>query len=97
MENIGGNVWDWVDAFTYDNYPVANNWSFWKACTTPDGICGNTLATNDQRYGANATSLYAVQRGGNYVMSYNGGPFLIILSRLPSTTAAGGVGFRCAR
>ena len=94
--DFGGNVWDWVDAFTYANYPIANNWLAWLACTNPDGICGNTIATNDQRYGGNTTDLRAVLRGGYWVDGTNDGGFAVNLDHVPSSTNAA-VGFRCAR
>jgi formylglycine-generating enzyme required for sulfatase activity len=94
--DFGGNVWDWVDAFTYANYPIANNWSAWAACTNPDGICGNTIVTNDQRYGGNIVDLRAVVRGGRWAYGTNAGAFSLDLSDVPSYTSTG-LGFRCAR
>jgi hypothetical protein len=93
--DFGGNVWNWVDAFTYDGYPYINNWSNWAACSTPDAICGNTLATNDQRYGGNTTALRALPRGGHWHSGTNAGAFTVSLSSVPSNTTTI-VGFRCA-
>jgi formylglycine-generating enzyme required for sulfatase activity len=93
--DFGGNVWQWVDGFTYADYPYANNWSAWTACTTPDSICGNTLATNDQRYGGNTTALRALPRGGNWAYGTRAGAFTMHLCSVPSSTTAG-LGFRCA-
>ena len=94
--DFGGNVWDWVDAFTYANYPIANNWAAWVACTNPDGICGNTIATNDQRYGGNTTDLRAVLRGGYWYYGTFGGAFTVKLKFEPSYTNTN-IGIRCAR
>jgi formylglycine-generating enzyme required for sulfatase activity len=93
--DFGGNVWDWVDGFTYADYPYANNWDGWIACNTPDGICGNTLATNDQRYGGITTALRALFRGGYWLDGAKSGSFSVSLSCVPSSTYSN-VGFRCA-
>jgi formylglycine-generating enzyme required for sulfatase activity len=93
--DFGGNVWNWVDGYTYADYPYANNWSGWTACNTPDGICGNTLATNDQRYGGNTTALRALPRGGNWNNGTESGSFSVGLVNVPSYTY-GDVGYRCA-
>ena len=93
--DFGGNVWDWVDGFTYESYPYANNWSAWVACNTPDGICGNTLATNDQRYGGNTTALRALRRGGSLDNGASAGAFTMHLYNVPSNTNSYW-GFRCA-
>jgi hypothetical protein len=94
--DFGGNVWDWVDAFTYENEPYANNWRYWTACTTPDGRCGNTLATNDHRYGGDTTALCAFRRGGAYDNGTPSGAFTLALIDVPTSTGTG-IGFRCAR
>ena len=88
-------MWDWVDGFTYESYPYANNWSAWVACNTPDGICGNTLATNDQRYGGDTTALRALRRGGDWGSGTSAGAFAVRLSGAPSVTGSS-LGFRCA-
>ncbi len=93
--DFGGNVWDWVDGFTYADYPYANNWNAWTACNTPDGICGNTLATNDQRHGGNTTALRALRRGGGWAGGTNSGAFTLSLALVPSNSY-GNRGFRCA-
>jgi formylglycine-generating enzyme required for sulfatase activity len=93
--DLGGNVWDWVDGFTYENQPYANNWSSWAACSTSDSICGNTHATNDQRYGGNTTALRAFRRGGRWAHGTNAGAFTVILYDVPSLTNTY-MGFRCA-
>lgn len=94
--DFGGNVWEWVDAFTYANYPIANNWSGWVTCSNPDGICGNTLVTNDGKYGGNTTDLRAVLRGGTWPYDTADGAFSLLLHAVPSATNTY-VGIRCAR
>ena len=95
--DFGGNVWQWVDQFTYADYPVANNWAAWTACSTSgDGICGNTETTNDQRYGGNTTVLRSFRRGGAWVDGTHVGAFCLTLDRAPSGTDTS-LGFRCCR
>lgn len=94
--DFGGNVWEYTDSFTYDGQPYSNNWSSWASCSTPDATCGNTIATEDRRYGANTTSITALKRGGSYNCWGDAGVFSVHLSELPSNTRTD-VGFRCAK
>lgn len=92
--DMGGNVWDWVDAFANEGYLYNNGWSDWVACTTPDARCGNTLATDDQRFGGNTTALRVLRRGGSWSDGTKTGAFAINLAGVPSYVYSG-VGFRC--
>ncbi|MEX0917689.1 MAG: SUMF1/EgtB/PvdO family nonheme iron enzyme, partial [Candidatus Paceibacterota bacterium] len=95
--DFGGNVWEWTDEVTSDDYPVANNWSAWTACSTSgDGICGNTLTTDDERYGGNTVATRAFRRGGNWVNGSLSGAFTLYLGDAPAGTDTS-IGFRCAR
>jgi len=95
--DFGGNVYNWVDQFTYAYYPVVNDWSAWAACSTSgDGICGNTRTTNDQRYGGATTALRGFCRGGDWGPGTAGGAFCLSLGTAPTTTHTR-FGFRCAQ
>lgn len=94
--DFGGNVWESVGKLNENNYPYANDWSWWIACNTlGDSICGNTETTNDQRYGGNTTDLRAFWRGGGWSDGMRSGAFSLRLNGVPSGISQD-LGFRCA-
>ena len=96
--DFGGNVCEWVDQVNKDEYPVYNSpTAGWVACSTSgDGICGNTLTTNDQWYRGGSLDTRSFFRGGYWNDGANSGAFELVLLYAPTNTNAG-VGFRCAR
>jgi len=81
-----------------DEYPVYNSpTAGWVACsTTGDGICGNTLTTDDQWYRGGTLATRGFLRGGSWGAGAYSGAFTLHLDHAP-TSAYTGVGFRCAR
>ncbi|MBT9171431.1 MAG: hypothetical protein DDT18_01807 [Actinobacteria bacterium] len=96
--DFGGNVWEWVDQVNEDEYPVHNSPVIgWVACsTTGDGICGNTLTTNDQWFRGGTLATRGFHRGGSWNSGAFSGAFSLSLNGAPTLTYTG-VGFRCAR
>jgi len=96
--DFGGNVWEWVDQVNQDEYPVYNSpTDGWVPCSTGgDGICGNTLTTNDQWYRGGTFATRGFLRGGYWCNGANSGAFTLALGH-PPTGVAAYIGFRCAR
>ena len=96
--DFGGNVWEWVDQVNEDEYPVYNSpTAGWVACsTTGDGICGNTLTTNDQWYRGGTLATRGFLRGGLWFHGVYAGAFSLDLINAP-TNVITFIGFRCAR
>jgi len=75
------------------NSPAAG----WVACSTAgDGICGNTLTTNDQWFRGGTILTRGFIRGGYWGTGARAGAITLILSNAP-TDVGTHVGFRCAR
>lgn len=96
--DFGGNVWEWVDQTVTNDYPIVNSAAAgWQACSTSgDGICGNTLTTNDQWYRGGFATIAGFIRGGNWSDGALGGAFALVLNNAPSG-ANSTLGFRCSR
>ena len=96
--DFGGDVWEWVDQVNEDEYPVYNSPAAgWVACSTSgDGICGNTLTTNDQWYRGATTLTRGFVRGGRWDAGVYSGAFTLTLIGAPAATGTN-IGFRCAR
>jgi hypothetical protein len=94
--DFGGNVWNWTDSVTHNDYPIPNLWSAWISCANPDGVCGNREVTNDQKYGGNTIAMRGYIRGGDWYESAKSGAFSLSLQRAVSNTVTN-LGFRCAQ
>ncbi|MBT9168998.1 MAG: hypothetical protein DDT19_02350 [Syntrophomonadaceae bacterium] len=97
--DFGGNVWEWVDQVNEDDYPMHNSPipSGFVACSpTGDGICGNTLTTNDQWFRGGTVVTRGFIRGGAWNIGANSGAFTLNLNNAPTFTYPI-IGFRCAR
>jgi len=96
--DFGGNVCERVDQVNHDEYPVYNSpTAGWVACSTSgDGICGNTLTTNDQWYRGGSLDTRSFVRGGWRDNGTSSGAFALVLYDTPTNTNAA-FGFRCAR
>jgi len=96
--DFGGNVWEWVDQVNENEYPVQNSPAAgWVACSTAgDGICGNTLTTNDQWFRGGTILTRGFIRGGSWTGGTHAGAFTLDLYGAP-TAVFTGIGFRCAR
>ncbi len=84
--DIGGNVWEWTDQVVRDDYPIQNSAAAgWQACSTSgDGICGNTLTTNDQWYRGGTTATRGFLRGSSWDDGTRSGAFTLILNDAPT-------------
>ncbi len=96
--DFAGNVWEWVDQVNSDDYPIMNSATAgYQACSTSgDGVCGNTLTTNDQWYRGATTATRGFFRGGNWNSGARAGAFTLDLSSAPGSTSSV-IGFRCAQ
>jgi hypothetical protein len=96
--DFGGNVWEWVDQVNEDEYPIQNSpIAGWVACSTAgDGICGNTLTTDDQWHRGGTLATRGFLRGGGWLNVARSGAFALHLFAAPVNTDTI-MGFRCAR